>query len=60
MAITIGLAWRLRSDSGGENIGPRMFADIVACRRADFESDVVLPNTLAFEAGREGRLILAR
>ena len=51
--LDLDVAWRLQHGSG-------VYADIVVCRESDFESDVRRPNTIAFDAGREGVLLHAR
>jgi predicted nucleotidyltransferase len=47
------VAWRLQRGSG-------VFADVIGCRHSDFRADLARPNTLAFDAAREGRLIHSR
>lgn len=46
-------AWQLGKDSG-------VRADIIPCRRTDFDEDRRTPNTLAFEASTHGRLVYER
>lgn len=46
-------AWRLRKET-------RIRADLVPCRKSDFDEDSTTPNTLAFEAATRGRLLYER
>lgn len=52
-ALDLDVGWRLQRGCG-------VYADVVACRVSEFESDVSVPNTLAFDVGREGVLLHAR
>jgi predicted nucleotidyltransferase len=46
-------AWKIGKDSG-------IRADIIPCRRTDFDEDRLTPNTLAFEAWTHGRIVYER
>ena len=47
------IGWRLQKDSG-------VYADVIACKREEFEAARTTPNTLAFEAVTNGVLLYER
>jgi hypothetical protein len=47
------VGWGLQRGSG-------VSADVIACRASDFREDHTTPNTLAFDAAREGVLLYER